>query len=144
VTSTEKHQRETRRQVWLPLLLAVVLIVVCAVVVVVLFVPRLEGENQVSIVSNILLMVFILCPAVLCFGALAIGMVVAAFAMNKGHDALAKPLRRVEELSQSLEARTLQTTTALNRKTIELGSRFAIVSRWLGVFERPKDQKQDK
>lgn len=143
MSSSQKHLSQTRRQILLPFLLAVLVIVVCAVLVMSPLFPPPNGQYQVSIVSNILLMVFMLCPAVICFGALAIGMVIAAFAMNKGHTLVAKPLRRAEELSETLEQRTIEATTKLNRRTINLSSRFAIIDKWLGVFDQPrgKDKK---
>lgn len=139
--SGKKHRRETLRQILLPFLLAVLLIVACVVAVMSPLFPPPAGQYQISIVSNLLLMVFILCPALLCFSGLAIGMVVLAAAMNKGHDAAAKPLQRVEDLSRTLEQRTVEATNTLNRKTIDISSRFALVYKWLGVFERPAEQK---
>jgi hypothetical protein len=102
--------------------------------------PPPRGEYQVSIVSNTLLMVFMLCPAVICLFVPLLALILAVFGMNKAHTLIAKPLRQVEDLTETLEQRTQEVTNSINRQTINVSSRFAILNKWLGVFERPKGQ----
>ena len=135
--SMRRHRREVLRQIALPAILALILIVAC-VTVVILF-PR---QFQVSIVSDVMVMVFMLCPAVLCLLPMVIALIVGVFGMNRAHGALAKPLGTLESYSQTLAERTATTAEQVNRQTIETSSRLGVVYKLLGKFESPEEQHE--
>ncbi len=128
--SEVRHRRQTVLQLVLPMLLVVLLVVAC-VVLVLLFPRRL----QVGIVADIMVTTFMLCPAVICMFPLALGMLIAVFGMNRVHDGLARPVRRVADFSHTLSERTISTTDMINQKTIDLSARLGGVYKLLSVLE---------
>ena len=132
-----RHRHETRLQLLLPMFLVGLLLLGC--VAIVLAFPR---RLQVGIVADIMLIVLMLCPAVICMLPLALGMLVAAFGMNKVHDGLARPMRQVAELSNTLTERTAVVTDTVNQKTIDVSARFGGIYKLLSIFES-KDEIPD-
>ncbi len=130
--------------IW-PLLGAVVLFLLGIIIVLVL--PR---RLQVSLISDWLLTVLVLCPMVICMFPLVIGIIALIAGMNQLHQTTAKPLRRLSALSQTMADRTVQTTTVINEKTVDASSRFAFLERLLSVFDEPSssvngtEQKEEK
>src|SRR5262249_33995513 len=97
IASKTKHNRETLLSIILPML-GVGAVVLVGLIIVLLLPERL----QVSLIADWLLSVLFLCPVVLCLFPLCIGLIAAIVGMNKAHDAMAKPLQRVQTLSALL------------------------------------------
>lgn len=131
---TRLHRRDTLRYIVLPMAGVLLLIIVC--VAGVLLMPR---RVQVGTVSNVMLMVLMLCPAVICLLPVTIGAVVGVFGMNRVHDAVANPLKQLENRSTTLAEKVESTTERINRKTIDVSVRFGVVHKLLGTFEKPED-----
>lgn len=144
-SSADQHQKAVamhRRQTWLyiafPAAAGVLLIV--AVLAVVLFFPQ---RLQVSIVADVALVVFMLCPAVLCLIPLTLLLVVSAWGMNLAHTSAARATRRVEEASAVATQRAISLTNQIDQKTITISARFGVLMKGLGLFDRP-DSQDDK
>ncbi len=133
--SEVRHRRETLLLVILPLLLVLLLIIAC--VVGVLLLPR---RDQVSIVSDVMFTLLMLCPAVVCILPVTIGVIAAVFAMNRAHDKAAGPLRRLEDLSLKLAQRADSSTDTINRRTIDFSARLGFLYRWMSVLEGDEDE----
>ena len=131
---TRLHRRDTLRYIVLPIALVLLLIIVCLAGV--LLMPR---RVQVGTVSNVMLMVLMLCPAVICLLPVTIAAVVGVFGMNRVHDAVANPLKQLENRSATLAEKVESTTERINRKTIDVSARFGVVHKLLGTFEKPED-----
>jgi hypothetical protein len=132
-TAEEVHRRETLRYIVLPMV-GVGLIVLAGAVISLLLPQRL----QVSIIADWLLTILFLCPLALCLFPFCILMVAAVFGLNKAHDALVSPLRRVESLSETLRDRVSKTTDIVNQKTVDASAKWAFVDRLLSVFDPPR------
>lgn len=139
VLAEQSHRRETRRYIILPLVAGIV--VVLAGGVIALLLPL---RQQVSIIADILVTVLLLCPAVLCLFAVAIGFVAAAAAMNNAHTATGKLLGRAEGLSARVLDTTNRATESINQKTINLRVKLAFLEKLLDVFERPALPPKDE
>lgn len=135
--SVRQHRRDTRRHIILPAFFALLLIVICLVAV--LLLPR---RSQVSIVSDTMLTVFVLCPLAICFMPITILFIGAIFGMNRAHDALARPLTRLEDYSKTLTERTGVVTDQVNQQTINLSARLGVLDKLLDVFEMPKEDDE--
>jgi predicted membrane protein len=136
-SSEQQHRRETRLQILLPLILGLSLII-AATVIVILF----RQAAQVSLVADTMLIVFMLCPLMICLLPITIGLIIAAVAMNKVHDQTRKPLRRLQLASREMADRTHKTTDTINQKTINASARMGGVYRLLDVFNRTPSRKK--
>jgi hypothetical protein len=70
-------------------------------------------------------------------------MISAIVGMNRAHQAVSKPLQRVEMLSTTLRDRTAQTTDAINHQTVNASVKFAFIDRLLAVFDPPVSPPDD-
>jgi hypothetical protein len=135
-----RHRQQTRWEIILPLAAALLLIIICVGFVASrAFVPTLNESNRISLLADWMFMVFMLCPAVICLFPLALLGIIAIFGMNKAHGALMGLLVKVEDASRLLESKTTAVTDQVNQRTIAVSSRFGLVYKLLGVFERPSE-----
>lgn len=132
------HRRAVRREIILPFAGGVILIVVLVVIV------ALQGETPTSGVSTTLLTVLMLCPMALCLLPIYLLLVMAVAGMNRAHDGIARPLRRVETASLAMRERTVSLSDRLARVSINLNARFAPLDRLLfSRFDRPAQNEDD-
>jgi hypothetical protein len=140
-----RHRQQTRWQIILPAAAALLVIVICVGFVASrAFLPTLADSNRVSLLADWMMMVFMLCPAVICLFPLALLAVVAIFGMNKAHGAVMGLLIKIENSSRLLETKTTAVTNQVNQRTIAVSSRFGLIYKMLGVFERPDSSENDK
>jgi hypothetical protein len=131
-TSIHMHNRALRREILLPVAGGALLIIALLIVAIA------AGQTPVSGIANTMLTVLILCPLVLCLFPIYIVLIVALVGMNKAHNSIAKPLRRLEALSLSLRERTYSTSDRVARMSINLNSRFAPLDKLIfSAFDRP-------
>lgn len=132
------HRRFTFRGIVLPfaggMLLVVALVVFAA----------LQGRVPTSAVANTMLTLLMLCPLALCLLPIYLLFAVAAFGMNRVHDGVAKPLRRLEDLTVKLRDRTYSATDRAARASINLNARFAPLDKLLFSFFDDPAQPEDK
>lgn len=136
--STHIHNRAVRREILLPfaggLLLIIALIIVALV----------AGQMPISGVANTMLTLLVLCPIVLCLFPIYLILIVALVGMNRAHNGIAKPLRRLEALSLQLRERTYSTSDRLARSSINLNTRFAPLDKLVfSLFDRPTPKEDD-
>lgn len=140
-----RHRQQTRWEIILPLAAAILVIVLCAAYVGSrAFLPTLNESNRVSLLADWMLLVFMLCPAVICMFPLAMLAVVSAIGMNKAHESLSGLLVKVEDASRLVETRTTSITEQVNQKTIAVSSRFGLIYKLLGTFESPESSENGK
>lgn len=138
-----QHRRETRRWLLLPMIL-LALFILAGVVLVVLLARGAQGGAQVSIVADLLLSVLMLCPLVLCMLPVTILLIGAVFGMNRVHSAAASPLRRLEDLSETLTQRTRSASATINQKTLDTSARLGFVYRLLGTFGEASNEEDSQ
>lgn len=140
-----RHRQQTRWEIILPAVGALLLIIICVGFVASrAFLPSINESNRVSLLADWMLMVFMLCPAVICVFPFALLGIIAVFGMNKAHDALYGLLAKVEDASRSLESKTTAITNQVNQKTIAVSSRFGLIYKLLGAFDRPDSSENGK
>ena len=136
--SKASFNRDMVRWIVLPIVGVGALVLLGTIIVLIL-----PGRFQVSLIADWLVSVLFLCPMVVCLFPLCLLMILAIVGMNKAHQAVAKPLQRVETLSATLRDRTVQTTDAINRQTINASVKFAFIDRLLAVFDPPASPPDD-
>jgi len=140
-----RHRQQTRWEIILPAAAGFLVIIICIVFVASrAFLPSMDESNRVSLLADWMMLVFMLCPALLCMLPLALLGIVAVAGMTKAHGALTGLLAKVEDASRTLESKTKSVTNQVNQKTIAVSSRFGLIYKLLGVFERPESSENDK
>ena len=69
--------------------------------------------------------------------------VFAVFGMSRAHEAMKKPLYRLEDYSHSMVERTETVTGQVNQQTINISARFGAVYKLLGMFETPEESADE-
>jgi hypothetical protein len=137
-TSDIRHRRDTLRQLILPM--ALLVMVITAALVAVALLPR---GVQIAVISDLMLVVLILCPMAVCLLPVTLLMVVAIVGLNRAHHMAARPLRKVEGYSIQMEERTRVAADRINRKAIDVSTRLGFLHRWLGTFEDTANEKEN-
>ncbi|MEO8612642.1 MAG: hypothetical protein ABI690_32410 [Chloroflexota bacterium] len=132
INSKANHNFETVRWIVLPMI-GVAALVLIGTIIVLLLPERL----QVSTISDWLLSVLFLCPMVVCLFPICLLLILAIVGINRAHQAVSKPLQRVETLSATIRDRTVQTADMVNRQTVNASVKFAFIDRLLAVFDPP-------
>lgn len=133
--SEQQHRRDTLLQIVLPFLGAGLFTLLLLIIVLIL--PQ---RAQVSLVADLMVTVFVLCPIAVCLFPLYLGMVLLIYSLNKAHQAGAKQMVRVEDLSRTVTDKVIQTTDKLNRQSIALSALAAPLNRIWRVFDRPEEK----
>jgi ABC-type transport system involved in cytochrome bd biosynthesis fused ATPase/permease subunit len=136
-------QRRIRRETWqkmrLPLILGL-----AALIALVAFAGL---SPRPSLTANVMMMVMMLCPALLCLFALVIVMIVSVYGMNKVNQTIARPLRRVEGLTVTARQRVEQASDVAARQSANFSVRTAPLENWMNkAFDRkptPKDTSDE-
>ncbi len=131
----DRHRRQTRREIWLPAAIGLAVLVV-AVLSAAFVSTRYE---QLSLVSNFVLTLLIICPAALCAFPLAIGLVIAAVGMNNVHDWSEVKLDSVNRFSYGINRRIDGVMERLGRAGVTIGTKAAPLEKTvLSAFDRPE------
>lgn len=138
MSALEKSRVESRRLIWRWLILAAFIVVAALGISLVL-----QRAAQVSLIADFMLIVMVLCPMLLCFAPLAIGLWVAVFAMTRLDGTLSRQLDRLEGATQSLSDRTAKAGDALSRRSIGLSARFAILDRFFNATDTAEPSSSD-
>lgn len=136
--SQRTHRRAVRRQIVLPFAGGILLVVALVVF------AASQGAAPTSGAANTLLTLLILCPMALCLLPLYLLLVLVVAGMSVAHDGLARPLRRLEDLTLTLRDRTYSLSDRAARTTINLNTRFAPLDKLLfSLFDRPASPEDD-
>jgi hypothetical protein len=114
------RRRQVRREIVLPVAGGFILLLG-----VVLIAWRLPTPQHTAFVSNLLLTLLILCPAVICLFPVYLLLVFAIYGMGRANQSIYRPLSRLEALTHRMSARTDAAAEQIAQRTIGLSSRFA-------------------
>jgi hypothetical protein len=132
------HRRAVRREIVLPFAGGVLLLVILMVIAI------LSGKTPISGISTTLLTVLVLCPFALCLIPVYLVLVVMVVGMNRVHDNVGRPLRRLENLTIMVRDRTYSISDRAARVSINLNAKFAPLDRTIfSLFDRPQPQDED-
>jgi hypothetical protein len=117
----QREDRIARYVMFAPTAVGVLLVVILLL----LLVPRSPAE--VSIVGDIMMICFVICPILLCLLPLYIILAVGIFYINKLNNYTGSKLGAVTRATQRFKDTTKRVTEDLGRRTIGWRSRFAIM-----------------
>lgn len=123
-------------RVILPVVLAGIAILAVVLLLVLSFSPfSLSHPGQVSIISDLILILLALCPLVLCLLPLYLLLMAGIYYTNVGTRTGREGLRTAGENLSKVYDRVEETEKRFASKTIGIGSRLAFLSR---IFDRPQ------
>lgn len=144
LTSVKQHRRTVRRQMILPIIIVGVLILLFLIALVIPASPLYlaETEDQISIVSNLMISVFVLCPMVLCLWLFFVILVFMSVGLHKSQGFTAKQMRRVQLASRNLADKTATNADNVSKRSIGVTARFAFFNRIFNIFDQPTNDDE--
>lgn len=118
-------------KVALPVVLAGILIAAAAIVMTVLLSANGAEPERVSIIGDLLLICFGLCPLVLCSGIIYALLVASIYGVNRMHMRTERTLRRARTMTRALADKTATMSDTIGQKSIDASAQFAILDQWL-------------
>ena len=133
------NRKRFRRVALLPF--GLVLGIGCAYLGVVL---SLRSPIQVALVSDTLLTLLVLCPAVVCLFPLVILSIALVALMNRWQRATVSPLRRLEAWTAALEGNADRWLGRVDERILEAAVAFAPIRQLLRTFDTLADEENDE
>jgi hypothetical protein len=128
------HRRETRLQILLPFLGGVLLVLFLTLLPVLINDP--QARLRVAFVGDVLMTLFVLCPAVVCLVGLYFVVVLGIYGMNVLHRMAGTPLERLERISARFASGLDGVSQRVNNVAISWSASLASVYRVLSIFDR--------
>lgn len=137
--SIATHQRETLRQIVLPVGSGIVIfgLLLGAIFLTPTLLPF---PNQVAMVANILAVLCMIIPMFLCLLPVYLLMMVLAFGTGAFHNTSANQLRRLNRLSRTVTDKTISATETINKQTVNLRVRLAGIETTMDDAFKPDDK----
>ncbi len=133
-SGTVVHRRETRLQIALPFIGAVLIVLGLTILPILINDP--QYRLRVSFVGDLLMTLFVLCPAVVCMAVVYFVVVLGIFGMMVLHRMAGTPLERLERMSERLAVEIDGVSRRLSNAAISFGATLAPLSRILSIFDR--------
>lgn len=137
--SEQQHRRDVFRGIVLPMLVGVgVLVVVIAPVIL------LPNANQVGIVADVLMIVFVFFPVFVCLFPMYLLLLVLAFGIGHANYSTGRFLRRVNRLTSTANKRVATVSAQVDQVVLQARSSIAWVEDRLSrTFQPSSDLTQD-
>jgi uncharacterized membrane protein YeiB len=133
------HRKETILHIILPMVGGVLLLVAALGVVLLM-----QQRAQVQIVADIMTMLFLLCPLLVCLFPLYLLLVILAFGMGRLHDGTIPHLERLQHFTASLAQRTRALMNRITAQVINLNAKIEPILDRLSVFEKRQPRGKDQ
>ena len=134
------YRKQVRRYITLPLFV-LLLIVVMTIVVMLL----LQTREQVAVVSDFLLTVFVLLPSIICLFPLVLLMFWLVDKVNGLHAGTKPPLRRLEQWTADLQGRVDSWAQLADSRVLRWAVQFAPIRHVLMMFDdRDLDNREEE
>ena len=130
----QTRKRETRLQILLPFLLGLVILLAMVAVAAIFLMPE-----QVSVVTDLMWSLLVLCPTVICLLPIQFGLVAALVWMHRLTNQAIDPLESLEQSTQSLRQRSDDIAGRINARVVRASAaiepimalmRFLEAARW--------------
>ena len=86
-----------------------------------------EAKAQLSIVGNLMLICFVICPMVLCFGGVYAVVLVVGYGVHKTHHFTQRTLQSAEQKTRQLADKTQEMAEIMNQKSLGVGDRLSFM-----------------
>ena len=136
-------RRAERRKIWLSVLLPFMLVLVVALVTIGT-VLSLRSPVQVSLMSDSMLTVLVLCPLVICMFPLVILSLGLVSLLNRWHPKSRSPLRRLEAWTALMEQNVEEWLGKVDERILEWAVRLAPLRQLLSTFDPPAAESSEE
>lgn len=136
-------RRAERRKIWLSVLLPFLLVLAVALVTIGT-VLSLRSPVQVSLMSDSLLTVLVLCPLVICMFPLVILSLGLVTLLNRWHPKSRSPLRRLEAWTALMEQNVEEWLGKVDERILEWAVRLAPLRQLLTTFDPPAAESSEE
>jgi len=131
------HRRQTRWQIILPFCLLIIVIFAMPIIT-----ALLPTASHISIVSDWMFTLLVLCPMVLCFFVPLVITVAMAYGVGRLHDGVQPPLERLEDMTASMNERVGTLTDTANERVVGWTARLEPFLYLLRIFDGKADEQQ--
>ncbi|MCY3781116.1 MAG: hypothetical protein OXG78_12455 [Chloroflexi bacterium] len=131
-------ERAQRRRIWLSVVLPFALVLI-AVAVSIAIALSLRSPAQVSILSNSLMTLLVLCPSVIVMFPLVVLSIALVALLSRWPGRTRSPLRRMEAWTATLEENVEGWLGQFDGKVLDWLVRLAPVRQLLGAFDAPDE-----
>lgn len=123
--------------------------VLIVLVVIALAIPgspiHIGGDGQVAVLRDFLLILLVFCPLIICLFPIYMLLMLAVFAMEKGHRAATKGLGHARRMSRDVSEKATATADEINRRSIELNAKLTFAERLVNFLDwRPRRNRYDE
>lgn len=133
------HRNETLLHIVLPVLGGGLLIFIALVIALVL-----QRRAQVQIIADVLTIVMLLCPMIICLFPLYLLMVLLAAATGRAHDSTIPYLEKLQNLTRSMAERVRSLMSAITKQVINLNTKIEPFLDSLSIFEKRNPEGKSK
>lgn len=136
------HRRETNWQIYLPFLLGIGVLILAVVVVGAPSDPLWRDRAQA--IGDFLYTFLCTFPLLVCLLPVYVLILAGIYGMRKVHSGTERPLRKLENLSESLAGRIETATEFVNEKTISFSTLFEPLDTLFSIFDKstPSSEKE--
>lgn len=127
------HRRETRRQIWLPLLLGIGAIFLPVVLIAIQ--RDAIWRIRAAAIGDFLYTILCAMPLLLCSFLAYLVIMILVIAMNKLHRRTETPLERVEGIASTLATRIEAFSNTVNERTVTWSARLEHLMTFLDLFD---------
>jgi hypothetical protein len=134
--SERVHRRQTRNQIWLPIIGGIVTFF--GVIGAVIGMALIPNALRVSAVADVLLSLLILFPLIFCLLPIYLVFFLGAVWLGRLHTNSATQLRRLNRFTRTVTDQTIHVTETINRETANLRVKIAGVEHVIENAYKPK------
>jgi uncharacterized membrane protein len=127
-----------------PVVLAGLVIVAAVVGMILIMAGNGTEQAQLSIIGDVMLICFGLCPLLLCSTVFYAIIVASIYGVNRLHRTTKKTLQRAETATGTLADKTAQAADTLSRKSISISAGTAFLDRMLDMPESEPEQSESR
>lgn len=141
------HRRETNWQIYLPFIIG--LFVLFGIFAGLAIPSNPIWRDRAQAIGDLLYILLCTIPILFCMLPVYIIILLGIYGMNKVHDGTERPLRKLENLSESLATRIETARDFVNEKTIAFSSAVEPFEKVMSIFEKqdptikPEETKSD-
>ncbi len=128
------HRRETNWQIYLPFIIG--LLILGAIFAGLAIPSDPIWRDRVQAIGDLLYLLLCTIPILICMLPVYIIVLLGIYGMKKVHDGTERPLRKLENLSESLATRIEVGSEFVNKKTIAFSSAVEPFEKVMSIFEK--------
>ncbi|MEO1290497.1 MAG: hypothetical protein AAFV93_22365 [Chloroflexota bacterium] len=136
------HRRETNWQIYFPFILGILVLV--SVFALLGLPTESVWRDRVQAMGDFLYTLLCMIPMLICMLPFYLVILISIYGMTKLHDGTERPLRKLENATESLASRIETITVFINEKTAQFGNTTDPFTNMLTTFDSPAEQNKEQ